>query len=233
MDLATGLTTQLTNFKRGTVPPKEDKTVGANAQEKWLAADQLQTSEVLRQRKEKLDLTDSLNRKLQPKELRSLYTEDKILQNVTISPTGQFITYRLFKLPVGIKSVIVPGYVTESGFTTDINTRTKVGGPQGTYESFVYDRQRDTVLPILTAALPGILDIPDYLKDYPRPDTAKTDSAKPKKPQPRPVMMDGPYWNESGTRAFVDITSQDNKGPVADAAGCRYRQANPGRPAAG
>ncbi len=211
VDLASGLTTQLTNFKRGTAPPKEDKVIGANAQEKWLAADQLQTFEVLRQRKQKLELTDSLNRKLQPKELRSLYTEDKILQSVTISPTGRFITYRLFKLPVGIKSVIVPNYVTETGFTADLNTRTKVGGPQGTYESFVYDRERDMVLPIRTAPLPGITDLPDYVKDYPKKDTAKSDTAKPKKPQLRPVIIDGPYWNESGTRAFVDITSQDNK----------------------
>jgi dipeptidyl aminopeptidase/acylaminoacyl peptidase len=210
-DITTGLTTQLTNFKRGTVPPKEDRSTGANAQEKWLAADQLQTLEVLRQRKQKLDLTDSLNRKLQPRELRSLYTEDKILQSVVISPTGRFITYRLYKLPLGVKSTIVPSYVTESGFTTDLNTRTKVGGPQGTYESFVYDRDKDTVLPVRTNTLPGITDVPDYVTDYTKRDTAKGDTSKPKKTSPRPVQINGPYWNENGTQAFVDITSQDNK----------------------
>ncbi len=205
-EIATGLTTQLTNFRRGTPLPREEKTGGANAQEKWLTTDQFQTMEVLRQRKQKTDLTDSLNRKLEPKELRRLYTEDKILQALTISPTGRFITYRLFKLPPGVKSTIVPNYVTESGFTTDINSRSKVGAPQGNYESFIYDRERDTVLPVRTTTLPGITDVPDYVKDYPAKDTGK-----PKKPQPRPVQINGPYWNESGTQAFVEITSQDNK----------------------
>lgn len=205
-DLNTGLTTQLTNFKRGTALPSEDRSSGTNPQEKWLINDQLQTMEVVRQRKQKGELTDSLNRKLQPKELRSLYTENKILQGVNISPTGRFITYRLYKLPLGSKSTIVPSYVTESGFTTDINSRTKVGSTQGTYESFVYDREKDTVLPIRTSNLPGLTDVPDYAKDYPVKDTGKA-----KKPQPRPVQINGPYWNESGTKAFVEITSQDNK----------------------
>jgi dipeptidyl aminopeptidase/acylaminoacyl peptidase len=204
-DLSTGLVRQLTNFRRGSALPREERG-GNNPQEKWLASDQLQTMEVLRQRKQKLDLTDSLNRKLQPKELRPLYTEDKIVQAVAISPTGRFITYRLFKLPPGVKSTIIPNYVTESGFTTDINGRTKVGGTQGSYESFVYDTERDTVLPIRTSGIPGITEQPDYVKDYPAKDTGKA-----KRPQPRPVQISNPYWNESGSQAFVEITSQDNK----------------------
>ena len=205
-DLATGLVMQLTNFRRGTALPREDRSGGNNPQEKWLTSDELQTMEVLRQRKQKADLTDSLNKKLEPKELRRLYTEDKVLQALTISPNGRFVTYRLFKLPTGVKSTIIPNYVTESGFTTDINSRSKVGAPQGMYESFVYDREKDTVLPIRTNALPGITDVPDYVKDYPTKDTGKA-----KKPQPRLVQINGPYWNETGTQAFVEITSLDNK----------------------
>ena len=46
------------------------------------------------------------------------------------------------------KTTIVPSYVTETGFTTDIPARTKVGAAQGTSEFFIYDRERDTVFAI-------------------------------------------------------------------------------------
>ena len=56
----------------------------------------------------------------------------------------------------GNKTTIVPNYVTESGFTTDIPARTKVGEIAGSSEFFIYDRERDTVLAIKTDSIPGI-----------------------------------------------------------------------------
>ena len=55
---------------------------------------------------------------------------------------------------------------------------------------------------IATDSLPGITDQPDYVKDYPQRRIA---------PRPRPVQIAGPFWNEAGTAAVVDIRSQDNK----------------------
>ncbi len=96
----------------------------------------------------------------------------------------------------------VPDFVTESGYTTDIRSRAKVGGGQPTYESYVYDRQKDTSFVIRTTQIPGIYDKPDYAKDYPGRDTAKA---------ARGVIINGPYWSEKGTHAIVNIRSQDNK----------------------
>lgn len=205
-EIATGLTSQLTNFKRGPEPPKDDKKAGGNTQEKWLTNDQLINMEVLAQRKAKLETTDSINRKNRPKELRSIYTDDKMMQGVTISPSGRFVTYRLSKIPLGNKGTIIPNYVTETGFTTDIPGRTKVGETLGSSETYVYDTEKDTVLLIKTDALPGIKDLPDYVKDYPVKDTSKA-----KKPTARPVTISSITWNEKGTQAFADIFSQDNK----------------------
>ncbi|RAJ83388.1 dipeptidyl aminopeptidase/acylaminoacyl peptidase [Chitinophaga dinghuensis] len=199
---ADGAISQLTNFKSGTPPPPEKSDLDkGNAQEKWLKAQQLQLLDIIRDKKAKADAATAYNKQNAPKPLRSLYTEDKDVQNVQISPDGRYITYRLFAAPKDAKSTIVPDYVTSTGFTTDIPSREKVGAPEGSFTSFVYDRVADTVLAISIKELPGIKDQPDYVKDYTKKDSAVV----------REVIINGPYWTDNGKHAIMDIRSQDNK----------------------
>lgn len=202
-DKINGTTTQLTNFQKGNKPDENPPVL--NQQEKWLQAQQPELLQIVKDRQEKSDAAKAFNKTYAPIPLRALYLQDKRLQKVTISPDGRFVTYTLFKAPANARNTIVPDYVTKSGFTTDIPSREKVGAPQGTFESFIYDRQQDTVLAIKTAAIPGIKDVPDYVKDYPSKDTAV------KKVADREVIINGPYWSPEGSRAMVDIRSQDNK----------------------
>ncbi len=206
--IANGVTTQITNFSKAAAPPPAipKPTESSNTQEKWIAVNEMINMEVLAQRRSKLDITDSINKKNKPKELRTLYTGDKSVQSVSISPNGRFVTYRLGKMAVGNKGTIIPNYITESGFTTDITGRTNVGEIPNTSESYVFDTEKDTVILIKTDALPGIKDQPDYVKDYPVKDTSKA-----KKPTTRGVSISSISWNEKGTAAFADIFSQDNK----------------------
>jgi dipeptidyl aminopeptidase/acylaminoacyl peptidase len=193
---------QLTNFQKS---PKEDKKDILTPQELWLKNDQLRNMEVLRTRKQKRDSAEAAQKAIpKEKELRPIYFEDKFVTGLTVSPDGRFVTYRLFKQAVNAKNTIIPNYVTESGYTQDIPGRTKVGAPLGTSELFVFDREKDTVIPVKADQLPGIADPTDYSKDY------KADTSK-KKPGNRPVVFLGPYWNEKGTRAVVEIYSADNK----------------------
>lgn len=219
-DITTGETKQLTNLKTGSASasagsatPRGGNTPGARAgtesgsqQEVWLKKDQLQYFEVLRTRKEKKDKADAYTKDTKRKELRSISIDDKILQGLNISPDGRFISYRLSKPAANTKSTIVPNYVTETGFTTDIPARTKVGAQEANSEFFIYDRQRDTVLAIKTDSIPGIKDLPDYVKDYPKQLEERT-----KKATNREVNVTGPYWSPNGKKAVVDIRSQDNK----------------------
>jgi len=202
-DIAAGLTEQLTNFQRGSAPSGAAPTL--NEQEKWLQNQQMELMQVLKEAKARKDSAKAFNKAHEATGLRTLYTGDKTHENIVISPDGRFITYRLYRGPTGVTSTIVPSFVTESGFTEDISARTKVGAAQGTFESYVYDRQRDTVILVKTNAIPGINDQPDYLKDY----TKKTDTAKTAKP--RSVRIQGPYWSDAGTHAIADVRSADNK----------------------
>lgn len=218
-DITTGETEQLTNFQHTAAPPDAKKD-NLTRQERWLRQDQLQLFDVLRSRKKKKDLGDSIEKARETKPLKPIYIEDKQLGGLTISPDGRFITWRLTKRPTDAKTTIVPSYVTESGFTRDIPGRTKVGAPLGISTSYVYDRDKDTVITILTDQLPGINDQPDYVKDYPARNTAGLPDSShgsdspghiPAKRSTRPVTVGNPLWSEQGTHAIVDIRSRDNK----------------------
>ncbi|MGG9962797.1 prolyl oligopeptidase family serine peptidase [Ferruginibacter sp. SUN106] len=223
-DIASGETIQLTNLKSGDVATSAAGGFGnrggntsaranrdggpqGNAQEEWLKNDQLQYFEVLRTRKEDRESGEAYNRSLpKTKEIRSINIEDKILQGLSISPDGRFISYRLFKGVANPKTTIVPSYITESGFTTDINGRTKVGALQAMSEFYIYDRNRDTVIAIKTDSIPGIKDLPDYVKDYPKDLERRT-----KNPLNRAVTFNALVWSPKGNTALVDIRARDNK----------------------
>lgn len=202
-DIAGGLTEQLTNFQRGSAP--SGSAPDLSEQEQWLQNQQMELMQVLQEAKAEKDSAKAFSKAHEVKGLRTLYTGEKTQDNMLISPDGRFITYRLYRGPTGVHSTMVPSFVTESGFTEELSTRTKVGAAQGTFESYVYDRQRDTIILIKTNAIPGICDQPDYLKDY----TKKADTGKTAKP--RHVRIQGPYWSAAGTHAIVDIRSDDNK----------------------
>lgn len=201
-DIMTGETMQLSNLQTGKAPKEND----LNKQEQWLKNDQLATFEVLKTKKEKRDSTEAYNKRTRPKELRNIFIDDKSVQGISVSPDGRFIAYRLSK-PGDSKRIIVPAYVTESGFTTDIAGRTKVGEVAGTSEFFIFDRVRDTVHAIKAdSTLAGIKDLPDYVKDYPKQLADRT-----KKPMMRNVTFSGPYWSPKGSHGVVQIFSGDNK----------------------
>ncbi len=222
-NIKTGFTQQLTNITKGAETPAAPalgggnrgggprgngapaSTANANQQEQWLQQNQLLTSDIVKLRKSKKDQRDAFLRSVKEADtLKTINIGDKTLQGLQVSPDGRFVTYRLYTAPTNAKTVIVPDYVTESGFTTDLPNRTKVGAPSGKYEFYVYDKLKDTVLNIATDSIPGITDQPDYTKDYPQKFAGK-------KPIVRPVTINAIVWNESGTAAVADIRSQDNK----------------------
>ncbi|HEX2629361.1 MAG TPA: prolyl oligopeptidase family serine peptidase [Chitinophagaceae bacterium] len=227
-DIATGETVQLTNLRSGDPAPAaptggfggrgsggfgggnagtRPPASNANQQEDWLKNDQLREFEVLRSRKEKREKGEAYNKSLpKAKDLRSISIEDKQLGNLSVSPDGRFISYSLNKAATNAKSTIVPSYVTETGFTTDIPARTKVGAPPGTSEFFIYDRDRDTVYVVKTDSLPGIKDFPDYVKEYPKQLEERT-----KRNANRAVAIIGASWSVKGNAAVLDIRSNDNK----------------------
>jgi dipeptidyl aminopeptidase/acylaminoacyl peptidase len=218
-DITSGETLQLTNLRSGDAAPqntgginRNQNTSGGsgrtgNLQEDWLKNDQLKYFQVLKERKEKRDKAEAYTKSL-PKtnELRNINIEDKNLQGLNISPDGRFISYRLSRAASSAKNTIIPSFVTETGFTTDITGRTKVGAPLSNSEYFIYDREKDTVMAVKTDSIPGIKDLPDYVKDYP-----KEFERRSKNPVNRPVSFTGPAWSPRGSHGVLEVRSLDNK----------------------
>lgn len=177
-----------------------------NDQERWLKAQQLELFDIVKVKEKDRKLDSAERKEFEVKTTKDIAVGDNRVSSVISSPDTRYITYRLSKAPEGAKTVIVPDYVTASGFTEDIPNRTKVGAPQATSESFVFDTQRDTVYKIVTSAIPGIKDLPDYVKDYPKELALRT-----KRNEGRHVVIRGPYWSEDGKNAVVEVIAQDNK----------------------
>ncbi|MFN8353444.1 MAG: prolyl oligopeptidase family serine peptidase [Spirosomataceae bacterium] len=200
VNIQTGEVKQWTNFLAG---PKRPETK-PNEQEKWLKQDQLALFDVLRERADKRKEAEKINKADAPKRPKEIYLDDKQVDNVQLSPDENYVTYRLTKTSPA-KNTIVPNYVTESGFTEDIPSRSKVGYNLASAETWVYDIRKDTSLQVSTRDLPGITDPTDYAKDY------KKDTAKAKRPESRKLIMGNVYWSEDGKNSVIVARSFDNK----------------------
>lgn len=198
-----GQLAQLSNFTR----TKKRPDGALNKQDQWLKQDQLNEFDIIKKEEKDKNL-DQAQRKLtevkRPKEV--FLDERSSINNLRLSPDERYITYRITKQAEGTKPTIVPNYVTGTGYTEDIPGRTKVGNTLPTFESYIYDQQQDTIYSIQTANIPGIKDLPDYVKDYPKQLEEQT-----KKNEDRKVSISGPIWNTDGSQAVVAVTSLDNK----------------------
>jgi dipeptidyl aminopeptidase/acylaminoacyl peptidase len=204
LSLAKGQLVQLTNFVKAASSTTKKNT--DNQQEKYLKKQQLELFDIIKVEDKDRKL-DSIERKeMQPGKLKEIVYGDKRVNSVQLSPDGRYITYRLIQPAEGAKNGIVPNYVTGSGFTEDIPNRTKVGAPQSSSVSYVFDIKRDSVYAISTKEIPGIKDLPDYLKDYP-----KLMEDRKKANADRKVDIGVPVWSEDSKYAVVVVESQDNK----------------------
>ena len=199
-----GELTQLTNFVK--TASNDKKTAKDNEQASWLKKQQTELFDIIKVNEKDRKL-DSVEQKLtEVKKLKEIVIGDKRLSGVQLSPDGRYVTYRLNQRAEGEKEDIVADFVTQTGYVEGIPNRTKVGGPQASSESFIFDTKRDSVYKIVTTDIPGIKDIPEFVKDYP-----KQLEERKKLNADRKVDVTGPYWSEDGKYAIVNVDAQDNK----------------------
>ena len=198
-----GETRQLTNIIS---EPKEKQNEKLTPEDQWLKNEQVQYLEVLRKRLNEDRLAREYDSATAPKDHRKINIGSEAIRDLSISPDGRYISYRLYKSADKRSPTIVPNYITESGFTTDIHGREKVGEPQGTNRFFIYDTQSDSVYEIKTDSIEGIRDLPEFLKDYP-----SELKEREKENAVRKVNFISAIWSPKGTNLVLDIHAQDHK----------------------
>jgi dipeptidyl aminopeptidase/acylaminoacyl peptidase len=205
LDTKTMALAQLSNF----IPGKKPAYAGAKTpspQEAWLKKEQTALFDVLKDKNTTAPRAGRSNRNEVKGRLKPVYLDDKSINSLSLSPDGRFITYQLITRATGNANTIVPSYVTKSGYTEDINGRTKVGENPANYECFIYDTQRDSVYQVTVKDLPGIKDLPDYVKDYPKQLEERT-----KKNEDRKLRFTSVIWNNNATAAVFTAKALDNK----------------------
>ena len=210
--LKDGRLDQLTDFRKG----RKKKERPLTEQEKWLKAQQLELIRVLKERHDRSELSKKIWRRLQPKRPKTIYVGSQLVRDVRLSPDETVVAFLLEKRPKNARRTEVPNYVTESGFTEEIPSRTKVGAPGSTYKLGVYLVQKDSVYFVKTDSIPGIFERPKYLSEYQKPreksgGPAAKAAGEKRQPKPRPVVLRGPYWSPDGRHAVVIGLSLDNK----------------------
>ena len=210
-DRATGATRQIVDFRKGK-KPEDDPTPNADA-EKFVKEQELRLIAVLRERKAARDRGRLAREAAKPDAATVIYIEDREVRDPMLTPDQKYVTLRLEERDKS-RDTRVPNYVTDSGFTDDLEARSKVGAPPTPSQFAFVDLERDTLIIIKPDSLPGIFDIPEFTR-APKPDSTDGEQGNSrnarKKPPPRDAVVFGPCWSEDGRRAFVVARSRDNK----------------------
>jgi len=197
ISLSDGLITQLTDFRQGSEAKEKEKS----DREKWLEQEELSLIQVLKERKGEKEKERKSEELLEPERPRKIYVGKKSVDNITLSPNEDFITFLAIEYPQNNKYTKVPNYITEEAYTDEITSRAKVGSPESKYYLGVYDIKNDTVYYTDTKQIPGIYDKPNFKKEN---DDDKYD-------KPRDVYFFGPFYSEDSKHSYVVVRSLDFK----------------------
>ncbi len=184
-----GFWTQLTNLKKGYAAPVQ----AASESDKWLQSEEKKLIGIFK------NAPESQPRQL-PKAAKVFHLGDLSPYDFSPSPNAKFVAFNAYTA-LEDKATLVPSYVTESGFTENLNARANVGQYEALYESYLMDVEKDTVYRLSFSKLPNIQAEPAYYKDY--------QYNKPKKD--RPIAPTRVLWSDDSQYALMDVRSQDNK----------------------
>lgn len=198
-NIQNGSLKKLTNIKTGEAPKEKDSE--PSEKNKWLKEDNLSLLEVINEREEKKKSTEEYKKMTADNPLFDFYLGKKRMTNLVVSPDEQFVSFNLISSD-NTDPTIVPDYIDASGYTMNLNTRTKVGDNNTKVELAIYNLKKDTVYMVKTENLPGIKDLPDYVKDYPEREWEEI---------VRDVYLSRVYFSDNGKLAIVNVRSADNK----------------------
>lgn len=192
---------KVTNIVNGTKPAAGSQG-DAESKVSFIESENLSLLQVVKERKDKQSQSRAYRNSI--REVSSdfaYYTGGKSPSGLQLSPDGNFATFSLFT-PSSNKNTKVPDYTAASGYTEDLNARPKVGTSPSKVEIGIYDLTRDTVYFVQTSDLPGIKDLPDYVKDYPDREWEEKE---------RDITLSNPIFSPDGKRAILQVRSFDNK----------------------
>jgi dipeptidyl aminopeptidase/acylaminoacyl peptidase len=183
LELESGALSQLTRISTDPAPRDDPEAEG---QRRFLEDQQLELFEHIRRDRARQDEQEARREAREAREPATLHlSRGERIQRLSPTRDGDYVLIQATAQAQSAKRTIVPDWVTEDGYTRDLNTRTKVGDAQGS--------SRIGVLATATGEVRWLDVAPDdYEADH----------------EPRVFNAD---WNDAGTKAFVFAVSYDDK----------------------
>lgn len=221
--LGSGEVTQRTNIveageKGPNVSLFEDPDKDKSESQKWVAAEALKLSDVLARRIAERK-ADEAKRKgelaLAPMKLK----KGESIADLQLAPDERYVVAFVSVDADDAKKTNVPSYVTESGYTAEIPSRTKVGDAQDASRIATLSTT-DGKVQWLKTGLKAVE--PPKKEEAQRTEAmaqqkstsaeAKTpEKVETKEPAERAVDLESLRWSDDGTAALLSVRSTDNK----------------------
>ncbi|WP_186757936.1 S9 family peptidase [Echinicola salinicaeni] len=198
-DLSKGAISKITDIRNGNEPLKKDNEL--SKKDNWLKKENTELLQVIQERENKTKLSKAYREATHNKDHYTFYTGKDRVSNLQISPNAEYVIFNLISPNEKRKNTFVPDFTDVSGYTTELNTRPKVGTEPTQAKMVIYNIKKDTAYTVNTDNLPGITDLPDYVSDYPD---------KEWKEEIRPVIPANPIFSDD-SQAVINIRSSDNK----------------------
>jgi dipeptidyl aminopeptidase/acylaminoacyl peptidase len=187
---------------------------GTDSQE-YLKKEERELLDIIKRRAEKRQQDEEKRKREHPRKPFQLAARQTAV-NLQLAPDEKSVIVTVNEQGDGAKNTIVPNYVTETSYTEDIGSRSKVGDTQ--------NRSRLAIVTVDTGevkwvdhgqrlAAPAAEKAIDQHEGASRgPQSgARGQGGRPEEPRDRDVQLSQPIWSEDGAKAVLMARAADNK----------------------
>jgi dipeptidyl aminopeptidase/acylaminoacyl peptidase len=188
---------------------------GTESQE-FIKKEERDLLDITKRRAEQREETEARRKRDNPRKPFQL-TATQSVNNLQLTPDGKSVIASVSEQATGARNTIVPNYVTESGYTEDIPSRTNVGDTQ--------TRNRLAILDVATGEARWVehgqklngssgeaKPVTEEKRDEQSAESQPSEVAQTRgAATDREVQLFQPLWSDDGTKAVLMARSSDNK----------------------
>src|SRR6185369_4062462 len=206
---------QLTDIRIGAGPTPTSTPKGTDSQE-YLKKEERALLDAVREKAEQREEQEKKRKEREKRKPFGIPTGQNAT-NLLLSPDGKYVVATISESGTGAKNIIVPNYVSESGYTEDIPGRTKVGDNQNRTRLVIIDTETGETKNVdhgqkLPAAPPvQRTEMNAPVSTGSGSDRVDLQTKTPPTPKDRDVQLSQLQWSDDGKNAVLMGRSADNK----------------------
>jgi dipeptidyl aminopeptidase/acylaminoacyl peptidase len=188
---------------------------GTESQE-YIKKEERDLLDIVKRRAEKREQDEEKRKREHPRKPFALGARQTAV-NLQLTPDEKSVIATVIEQGDGGKNTIVPNFVTESAYTEDIGSRSKVGDSQNRTRLAIVGVDNGEVKWVdhgqklaTPASDKAIADQEEHSGRGPQARGARANEARPEGKE-RDVQLSSPIWSEDGSKAVLMARAADNK----------------------